>query len=330
MRRLIAIICFILCVLSLSAVQFKVRDIPPTIVDTLFLVREDCVSAAVFIAPYGNPNNTYYQFSNPTPSSGTVTIGDGYSFDQACNRSNRVYFSFPMQDGHEDYTLLSVDLLTYQINSFGNELINTFPLWFGGEQHFLLAAHVNFIQPLTEGSFNPAFCQNMGTLSSDEAVGWKSMDVTGHYIYAKEHQNWSSFQVMLYFDILTDWDNNYDSVLIGSGSFQVRAPKLVLTYQHQSATEDETQVSQIPKVNIYPNPTKTITTIKADIGYRITNATLYNLKGQKVNCENLLISKSPNELLLNTESLPSGVYIIKSKLSNGTDQKELCNKLLIY
>jgi hypothetical protein len=317
MRIFISTLLFLLLSPSIFATTSPAKDIPPTIVDTLYLEREECVIAAVYIAPYGNPSNTYYIFGNPTLTGGLSFIGDGYYFDEACNTANRLYFSFPISEGHTGYNLSSAQLMAYQWNSSGNSDEHVFPIWGQGESHGLLAAHVNFSHPLTSDTFTPTFCQNMGTLSSNEVVGWRNLDVTGYYLNAKEHQNWDSFQVMLYFDILTDWDNSYDDIAIGNPNYTPTRPRLLLTYQTQSASEDETQVNQTPKVNIYPNPARTHTNIKAENGYRITNVCLYNLKGQKVRCDNILTYKSPNELQLNTETLPAGVYMLKCDSTNG-------------
>lgn len=330
MRIFTCTITLLLITLSIFATTHPSKDIPPTIIDTLYLDLEDCITSGVWIAPFGNPNDTFYIFGNSPPTGGVSLVGDGWSFDYSCNTSNRLYFSFPMPEGHTGYTIAFAQLMVFQWNSSGNSEEHVFPIWGQGESHGLLAAHVNFIQPLTSVTYTPAFCQNMGVISSDAEIGWKNMDVTTYYKNAKEQQNWNSFQVMLYFDILTDWDNSWDEVTIGDPGYAPTCPRLLLTYQTVSTAEDENQIIQAPRLNIYPNPAKTHTTIKAESGYRITNASLFNLKGQKVRCDNILTYESPNELQLNTETLPAGVYIIKSKLSNGTDQKELCNKLLIY
>lgn len=329
MERITITICFLFFAISLSAVQFQGRDVPPVIVDTLYLEREECVVSAVFIAPYGDPNNTYYYFNNPSPSGASISVGDSYSFDDACNSASRIYYTFPMLEGHPGYALSSVQLLVLQVFSSGNSQDNIFPIWGQGESHSLLAAHVNFTQPLTSVSFTPAFCQNIGVISSDAVGGWKSLDVTSYYQYAKEQLNWNSFQLMLYFDILTDWDCLRDNLLIGNPSYAPGCPKLLLTYQVQSANQDETQVCQAPKLNIYPNPARTHTSIKLENGTPISELDLYNLKGQRIESKHLICEKSPGELQLDTQNLPTGVYFIKCVSTMGTNRFNHTQRIMV-
>ena len=64
-------------------------------------------------------------------------------------------------------------------------------------------------------------------------------------------------------------------------------------------------------VELYPNPAKDVLTIKAD---NLTNVVVYNSIGQKV----LEKSLNANEVIINTDGLDSGIYIVKI-VANGDE-----------
>ena len=251
-----------------------------SIIDTLRVPIDLYSVANMYIYPHGDPLATFIMYG--TPPSGTYDlVGDGYSFNYACNTSSRAYYSIPILDGHAGYSLNSVTFKVYQANCYGNFESHTFPIWHDGEPYFMMLAHVQYDLPFEGSSYFPDSVQNLGVLSDDNTVGWRELDVTNAYKYALGN-GWQHLQLMLYFEILTDWDYAQDCVLMLNPNHLQYAPHLIATYAKDVSNSVSIYSPRINSVSVYPNPFSAKATLKSDQHNPIDNIEMYNLRGQRI------------------------------------------------
>lgn len=298
-----------------------------SIVDTLRVPIDLYSVANMYIYPHGDPLATFIIYG--TPPSGTLDlVGDGYSFDYACNTSSRAYYSIPILDGHAGYSLNSVTFKIFQANCYGNFESHTFPIWHDGEPYFMMLAHVQYDLPFTGSSYFPDFVENIGVLSDNSAVGWRELDVTNAYNHAISN-GWQNFQLMLYFEILTDWDYATDQVLLPNPNYTLYAPHLIVTYNKDVSIDDDVSGPMINSLSIYPNPFSDNAIIKTDQHLTIVSAELYNIRGQLINTTKF-IKQSTNEWNIEvTPKLPAGIYLIRCKVLNGNKERIETRKILL-
>ena len=297
-----------------------------TIVDTLFVTLDQFSHACMYIAPYGDPLATFIMYG--TPPSGTWDwVGDGYSFDYACNTSCRAYYSIPIVNGHTGYSLDSVTFKVYQVICFGNFESHTFPIWYDGEPYFMMLAHVQFDLPFTESSFFPDYVQNIGVMSNDSTVGWRELDVTNAYNYAISN-GWQHFQLMLFFEILTDWDYAQDQVLLLNPNNLVYPPCIVLSYI-KDVSNDDAFTPSINSLSIYPNPFSAKATIKSDQYNPIERIDMYNLRGQHINSVEFVKQTTTEWKIEIDPKLPAGIYLIRCIVFDGNKERIITKKLLL-
>lgn len=299
------------------------------IVDTLYFEREHFSVANMYIAPYGNPVNTFIIYGSPPPSGTGDYVGDAWDFGYSCNTSSRAYYSVPIFNAYDDYSLASVVFRVYQWNCYGNYQSHTFPIWFDGDPYYLMLAHVQYEVPFHGSSYYPDFVQNIGVISSDNVVGWRDLDVTDAYNTTLGSSR-DYFQLMLYFEIISDWDNMPDEILLINPNSPSLPPSLVVTYMKDVSTEDNVNVPMVNRLTVYPNPITTNAKVKSDQGFPIDGIELYNLRGQRITTVNYL-KQSPIEWELELgPKLPAGVYFIRCKVMDGNKQRIITQKILIY
>jgi hypothetical protein len=298
-----------------------------TIVDTLFVTLDQFSHACMYIAPYGDPLATFILYGTPPPSGLTDLVGDGYDFDFACNTSSRAYYSIPPFDGHAGYSLESIKFKVFQANCYGNNDSHTFPIWYDFEPYYMMLAHVQFDLPFTGSSFFPDFVQNIGVMSNDSTVGWRELDVTNAYNYAISN-GWQHFQLMLFFEIVTDWDYAPDDVLLPNPNYAQYAPHFVATYNKDVSNEDSVSLPNIT-LNVYPNPFSENAIIKTDQHLTIVNVELYNIRGQRIDATKFIKQSTTEWKIVNDRKLPAGIYLIRCTVLDGNKERILTKKLLL-
>lgn len=298
-----------------------------SIVDTLRVPIDLYSVANMYIYPHGDPLATFIMYG--TPPSGTYDwVGDGYSFNYACNTSSRAYYSIPILDGHAGYSLNSVTFKVYQANCYGNFESHTFPIWHDGEPYFMMLAHVQYDLPFTGSSYFPDSVQNLGIMSDDNIVGWRELDVTNAYNYALSN-GWQHLQLMLYFEILTDWDYAQDQVLLLNPNHSFYSPCIVLSYTNDVSIDDNVYSPSINSLSIYPNPFSVKATIKSEQYQLIESVEMYNLRGQRVIGTKFEKQTTTEWKIEVNPKLPAGIYLIRCKVLNGNKERIETRKILL-
>lgn len=299
-----------------------------TIVDTLFIALDQFCHAVMYIAPYGDPLSTFIYYGTPPPSGMSDLVGDGYSFEYSCNTSQRAYYTIPLLDDHVGYLRDSVTFKIFQANCYGNFESNRFPIWYDGEPYFMMLAHVQYDLPFSGSSFFPDFVENIGVLSDNNTVGWRELDVTNAYNHAISN-GWQNFQLMLYFEILSDWDYATDQVLLPNPNYTQYAPHLIVTYSKDVSIDDNVSVPTINSFSIYPNPFSENATIKTDQHLTIVSAELYNIRGQRIDATKF-IKQSTNEWnIVRDCKLPAGIYFIRCTIIDDNKEIMVTQKILL-
>jgi len=299
-----------------------------TIVDTLFIALDQFSHAVMYIAPYGDPLSTFIYYGTPPPSGMSDLVGDGYSFEYSCNTSQRAYYTIPLLDGHAGYSLNSVTFKVYQANCYGNFESHTFPIWHDGEPYFMMLAHVQYDLPFTGSSYFPDSVQNLGIMSDDNIVGWRELDVTNAYNHAISN-GWQNFQLMLYFEILSDWDYATDQVLLPNPNYTQYAPHLIVTYSKDVSIDDNVYSPSINSLSIYPNPFSVKATIKSEQYQLIESVEMYNLRGQRVIGTKFEKQTTTEWKIEVNPKLPAGIYLIRCKVLNGNKERIVTRKIVL-
>lgn len=112
-------------------------------------------------------------------------------------------------------------------------------------------------------------------------------------------------------EVVTTWKNNYNSQ-----PFILDCDLTLVT----TVLENQTNVNQL---SIYPNPFNDFTTIQSNSIFHKAELTLYSVLGQKVKTINRI---SGNEIKIDRDNLPSGIYFIRLVQDNNTITTE---KLII-
>jgi hypothetical protein len=191
----------------------------------------------------------------------------------------------------------------------------------------MMLAHVQFDLPFTESSFFPDFVQNIGVMSNDSTVGWRELDVTNAYNYAISN-GWQHFQLMLFFEIVTEWDYAPDDVLLPNPNYAQYAPHFVATYNKDVSNEDSVSLPNIT-LNVYPNPFSENAIIKTDQHLTIVNVELYNIRGQRIDATKFIKQSTTEWKIVNDRKLPAGIYLIRCTVLDGNKERILTKKLLL-
>jgi hypothetical protein len=158
-----------------------------------------------------------------------LCVGDSGTVD---NAQYKGFLSFSLSDLVADGLttsdrITSATLRVYQYAIQGSPYTD---LDIGSQR--LIAAHVNYGSTLTADDFNTAILANLGNISNDTIIEWKSVSAL-----SAARDDWDNrvarsnrSQYMLYFAQATDGDGNADLALLRSGDAVSNRPQLVLKY----------------------------------------------------------------------------------------------------
>lgn len=220
-----------------------------TIIDTIW--TENSLQGAI---GYHVENMTYSGGILPEWST-IVIIGDTFGYEGDNNNiSGRAYFSFPIQQIPSGYSIDSVSINVYQFTCFGNDDIWIFPIWYNNIYYPCNIYHVDYGLTFEPEDFNPVIYDTVGIISPDSTRGWRVVNITEGYISDMQN-NHPYCQLMLKFDILTDYDSMHDFIEFGSSYSWEYALHVLVYYSITNSNEDE-YLSIDCLVNVYPNPCK--------------------------------------------------------------------------
>ncbi|MBI9031718.1 T9SS type A sorting domain-containing protein [bacterium] len=201
----------------------------------------------------------------------------------------------------------------YQNDTYGNDNEGVYPLFYNNPNHGLKVALFDFNIENLPSSFNATNFMEIGVISDNASIEWKQLDVTQAYLQAQNTVGFSDFPLMLYFDLITDYDYASDYIGINRASTS-NPPNLTFRYHDTTPTyEGECEIAQT-NLQCYPNPVSDFLSIKSDNSTNITQISIYNIKGQRVlTKETKHFSKG--EISLNLpQNLASGIYFVKCKM----------------
>ena len=322
--------CFLMLVLTVVLFAERQHDykevLPSEIIDTVYAIDQLQGSIGYHIEANiyrggVTPNGEYSLF-----------VGDGYDMFTYSNVSERSYLSFPIEDFDSRYAIDSVSLCLFQRFSIANEMYYmTFPIWDGFGSNPLLVSRLDYGNTLEIADFNPLPRSEIGILSNDGAEGFRQLNITNDYI-----TDWSNgrdkCQLMLYFNILSDYDQLQDEMGFDNMHYPYieNRPKLIIRYVNTTSSDDNHNES-ITGLSVYPNPIFTTATIQAKSGANLLSLDVYNTKGQKVQgVSRQSVSKSESKLMFDRSKLPSGLYIIRSTISENGRIHSKSNKVVLY
>jgi len=282
---------------------------PAEIIDTLYVENSlqggfgYHIEADYFMGGIAPPNTEVYY------------VGDGYDQFDFSNVSMRSYLSIPIDSIPNNYHIESATLYLHQRFSTGNGGQNNFPIWYNGSDYPCMVAHVDYGDTLDNTDFYTSVLSDLGIISDNNTIGWHTLDITNAYI-ADVIANKQYCQLMLYFHILSDYDNNADWVGFDNSHTHYSGCKPQLVVHYANNTEVNENNYYISRVSIYPNPVETNLYIKLSDGSNLIKTQIYNLKGQQIKI-NSFARKSNNEYNLDFSrgKLKSGLYILKCSYS---------------
>lgn len=253
-------------------------------------------------------------------------VGDYTNYLTNEQSSFRHYFQFPFQDLLRAREIVSITLNAYQQSCTGNMIDGQFPVFYNNSYNPLKVALFDFDMNDIDYSFNATSSTEIGIISDNSTVEWKQLDVTQAYLDAQNTLGYPNFSLMFYFDVISDNDMMSDFVGINFSD-----PSLYpsLTFVYRDFTPNQEGESEPVQANIqcYPNPASDKLTLKSDGASRITQLSIYNIKGQKVFTKQNVNSQN-DELNLNLpHNLATGIYFVKCKIEG--EQQAITKKVFI-
>lgn len=269
-----------------------------------------------------------HNYQNPERS-----IGDcSSSFsDEEC--TTRWYQEYPFIEFPEDLILESVILKMYQGTAIGNNMINEYPTFYGQELPLKIAV-VDYDFSDLHASFFPEEMREVGYLSHADAniePGWKEVDITTSYQNSRYLYEEDSFKLMFYFDTIGDFDDCEDTMSYQT-SFELGnniGPRLIFNFINPVANDNHDCETTNLEFTCYPNPTVSDISVKANEGQYIENIEVFNLRGQRVFSKQLSGSKSSNVEIKLPKTVSAGVYLVKSRITDGKSNKNLTRKIVV-
>jgi hypothetical protein len=332
MRVLNAIYPCFLMLLLLTALTPTFLFSQPVIIDTLYTIDSLQVEALCY------PGNPIYYMARVLPEyEESLYIGDTEFWDAGdmhwFQMGSRSLISFIVQPTPETYEIDNVILRLYQIGCCSDTGVYEFPM-FWGQLYGCYTDHVDYgdtIEPLeysTEpGDFAPPVLDVIGPISVSNSTGWKEVDIT--YAYQQDVETGRDFsQYLIAFPVVIDGDYYSDGVAFRSSYTESHEgiPQIVVTYHSTISIDDDVEAPN-PIVSIYPNPCRNYVTMMAKDNSILTEAQLYNLKGQKVTTINTSNNK---EFQLDIDQyITPGIYILKYTTLRQGKTKTGSRKLLV-
>ncbi len=242
------------------------------------------------------------------------------------NAGYRFYLSFEVLPVPVNYSIQSVVFKLYQYFCEGDSYSQTFPLFYGNH-YDCMVNHVNYGNSIEVSDFDPFYYGTVGAISTDNTVGWKTLDITDEYIQ-DFNQNRPYSQYMIYFPIISDADFQFDNVRFGSLYFTDGQgfPQVVITYQNTNSDVDEISIHR--KDSVFPNPCDNYVYISAGNQSKVNKASLYNLKGQSLKTHLTRESNLSEVIVYIDETLPRGIYCLKYTIEINGKQYEKSEKIL--
>lgn len=157
--------------------------------------------------------------------SNSIVVTDSYVSpgDVATNAYYRGFFGFDISS-LQGRTIVSATLRIYQWTVDASAYTDL---------GSMLVDHVNFGSSLDTSDFSTSLTSNIGTISSNTTIEWKTLDV-GSYLQADLNASRTSSQYRIRFTTNTDSDSTQDAAFFesaeNSGSTGNR-PELVVTYR---------------------------------------------------------------------------------------------------
>ncbi len=308
------------------------KDSPSEIIDTVYAEASLQGNYAYHI------ESNWYAGGVVPHSEGSMYVGDAYGPDDwmqtiYSNIAYRGYLSFHIDNLHDGYEIESVTFNIYQRICFGNDVSQTFPIWYNNLQYYCILARADYGDTLEESDFYPEGTENIGAISPNDGItnGWKQLDVTNTYL-ADRAINKEYYQTLLYFPILSDYDAQEDVVIFDNAntSYPGHKPNLVIHYVNTTSGQDDHN-DAITAFSIYPNPVSSAATVQVKSGSHLASLEVYNVKGQRMDSiSRQIVSKAESKLIFDRSKLPSGLYILRSVISKQGRTFTINRKVMLY
>ncbi len=309
-----------LLLLMLFITVFAYSQSQTTIIDTIW--TENSLQGGI---GYHVQNGTYYGGIVPV-NQDVSEVGDSWDpygdLNDICIRS---YFSFPIMQIPEQYTVDNIEIFVYQTSSIGNDQPG-FPNWYNQQYIPCYLYHIDYGLTFEPIDFNPVVFDTVGVIFADAQDGWKTLAVTNAYL-CDYNSNRPYLQLMFMFPILTDYDQSTDSITFENSYGGIYAIRLVITYSSTSTDEDETLIDD-NEIKMYPNPIHDNLTIFKSPDINDAQFDIYNIKGQKVYTQSLpKTSGSSMNIHLDRNTLKAGLYFIRIHYLKKNEPQSIIKKV---
>ena len=269
------------------------------------------------------------------------------------NGSSRGYLSFPIPFVPDGYELVNATMRLYQYTSQGcifpgsPEGYTLYPYWnvAGGDTIKCIVSHVDYGLSLSlddwskgdEGNpdtYNP----NVGEITwqginepgnepgHHGEAGYRYLDVTDCVLHDLAIGSIFS-QYRIAFQINTDYDYGSDFVAFASmeNVFSEYDPIMFFTLYNPSSVSDELSPAVILAVTSSPNPFSNHLRLNVSLkNHAEPNIKLYDLRGRVAKeLGSTPYSKGTHEIIMKTDDLPSGVYLLQVKAGSEIITKKI-------
>jgi len=296
---------------------------PPEIIDTLYAV--DSMSGTI---GYHIEQNIYMGGVCP-PTENFLYVGDSVDQFTDCNVSSRSFISFIIESAPVNYHIEQVSLNLYQWICFGNGASWVYPVFYDNPNYPCLIAQVNYESTLEQSDFNSPIITEIGTISNNNICNWKHLDITNAYRNA-ELSSLQYFQIMVYFNILSDFDYFSDELVFNNAHSAYTDKRLNIDIVYKSDVGCVDYVNNSSDLTIYPNPARNEISLKFSNRGRVIELEIFNIKGQKVSGEKTKY-KTPNEysIELSPNRFHPGVYFIKCTISSAQNSTFVLKRFVL-
>jgi hypothetical protein len=268
-------------------------------------------------------------------SSYVFGAGDAISVDWEPN-SERGYLSFDISLLPTGYGVDSAFLQVWQVGSTGDGWFGRFPTWQvpGGDTIFCIVDHVDYggeLDSIDWTAGDPGDPQtiktNIGILSRDSVVEYKSMDVTSS-LRTTMQLGLKRSEFRIRFPVLTDYDGLNDGVTFAGGEYPpIIAPRLVVASTLTSTDIEMEHPLEVSLSQNFPNPFNPSTTIRYELPKKaFVTLSVYNVLGEEVAT---LVKEEKQagsyQVQFDGIGLASGVYFYRLN----TDGRSLTEKMAL-
>lgn len=244
------------------------------------------------------------------------------------NSYDRSFIAFYLPEIPENYHIDSVYVRLYQFMSGGYDAsigeYTDFPVWdiAGGDTIKCIMSHIDYGNELDIGDWEKGdvgnsytYQNNIGTITESGDVGYRYLDVTTSVIHDYE-LNRDKTQYRIAFQINTDWDYETDIVVFktANSAGEHHRPQVFIRFTDEinSTENDEIPLEQSLNFEIYPNPVNNIFGVslsRKDVF--IKKLDIFNVKEQKVKSFDNPDLMNGNRMIIDSNRMPSGIYLMK-------------------